>query len=294
MEAGPLPTSRWRARRGSLTTGWAAGGPARGACATVAGGLLLLTGCLLLHGRILGDVQPLGLSVWSFVLGVGVALVAGVARQGPTSLATQKRRLPGWCVPGGLAMWAFALLPESGAGPALTWLVPIATGELLAWQLRPLEHQFDLSAPPRLAFETPAGQRPRVLATDDFADHAGGAAAGVEAEFLAPEITQRITRAVAADGQETVAGCLRVALAAGQRTAYAHVGFTPPLAAVPELEFEQTAGPKARLRLAQAAAHGCRLDVKLVDAPCEATSLVIEFAATACGHVVDEPRTSVS
>jgi hypothetical protein len=93
------------------------------------------------------------------------------------------------------------------------------------------------------------------------------------------EITQQLTRSTAADGTEEIAGWLRVAFAAGQRTASVHLAFCPPFARMPELSVEQIDGPTARIKTAQVLPYGARLDLKLQAAGEMPEDVMLQFSA---------------
>lgn len=91
---------------------------------------------------------------------------------------------------------------------------------------------------------------------------------------LDPHVWQQTNRAYAADGADVLRGTLRAVLAVGQRTANVHLAFCPPFARLPQLDYRQTDGPPARVKLGQLLPYGVRLDVKL-DEPAEASSTVL-------------------
>ena len=76
------------------------------------------------------------------------------------------------------------------------------------------------------------------------------------------ELVQQITRLRTSSG-EIVEARLRADFAQGQRVANVHVAFCPPFAVVPVVEFEQTLGPEARVKVGQLLPQGVRLDLKL-------------------------------
>ncbi len=98
---------------------------------------------------------------------------------------------------------------------------------------------------------------------------------------LPASATQSIVSSIEEDGTHVVAGTLRARFAPGERTAVIHVGFCPPLPALPHFECEQTAGPQAEFKLAQLLTHGARLDVRLRRRPEEAAVVELEFHAAA-------------
>ena len=102
-----------------------------------------------------------------------------------------------------------------------------------------------------------------------------------ESETLAPQATQAIIRSLLADGAENIVGTLRASFAPGQRAAIVHVGFCPPLAAVPEMEWEQSSGPEAEVKLTNVLPHGARFDVRLRRALDDAQQVEFAFHAVA-------------
>ena len=99
--------------------------------------------------------------------------------------------------------------------------------------------------------------------------------------LYAAEVLQQMTRIKEADGTEKLTGWLRLTLAAGQRTGSLHVAFCPPMPAAPELSVEQIDGPEARVKTAQLLPYGVRLDLKLVAAAEEPSSVLLRFSARA-------------
>jgi hypothetical protein len=98
------------------------------------------------------------------------------------------------------------------------------------------------------------------------------------------QITHQLTRMQTADGGDIINARVAAAFEPGQRTTSIHVAFCPPFAVLPEVEFEQTDGPEARIKLGQLLPQGVRLDVKLA-APGPA---VIEVAISAIANVSTE------
>jgi hypothetical protein len=96
----------------------------------------------------------------------------------------------------------------------------------------------------------------------------------------AENVWQQFTLSRDEDGTARLAGWLRVPLAAGQRTGAVHVAFCPPFRETPEVAWEQTDGPEARIRAAQVLPYGARLDLKLAAAAEESGSVVLRFTAS--------------
>lgn len=74
--------------------------------------------------------------------------------------------------------------------------------------------------------------------------------------------TQWMTRQSLPDGAEQIEGAIRVSFAAGQRAVSVHVPFSPPFAAVPQVECETEGDAPARWKLAVVYAYGMRVDLK--------------------------------
>jgi hypothetical protein len=90
---------------------------------------------------------------------------------------------------------------------------------------------------------------------------------------------QRVVRERDANGVEAIRATLRAEFAAGQRSATLHVGFCPPLAALPRVDVEACEGPEAEVKVSQAFAHGARLELRLSEAEKEACCVMVELMA---------------
>ena len=75
-------------------------------------------------------------------------------------------------------------------------------------------------------------------------------------------LDQQLVRRRGAEGEEVVVGQVRMRFAAGQRTAEGHVAFCPPFSRRPEVEFEATSGPAARIELGQVLPLGAQVRCK--------------------------------
>ncbi|GAA4426225.1 hypothetical protein [Bremerella cremea] len=91
-------------------------------------------------------------------------------------------------------------------------------------------------------------------------------------------VTQQLTRGVEF-GQEQIHGLVRATFTPGQRHAYLHVGFCPPLPAVPHVELHQLEGPEVQIKPGQVLSNGVRFDLKLRDASTVEALPVFEFMA---------------
>jgi hypothetical protein len=106
-------------------------------------------------------------------------------------------------------------------------------------------------------------------------------AATVDDEAIAGNELQRLVRVRDADGGEAIHGTLRAEFVAGQRQATLHVGFCPPLEHTPAVEVETGDGPDAEVKVAQAFAHGARLEVRLASVAEEDCWVIVELSAKA-------------
>ncbi|QDT01189.1 hypothetical protein [Adhaeretor mobilis] len=97
---------------------------------------------------------------------------------------------------------------------------------------------------------------------------------------LGEEVLQQLFRVRDEQGYEVIYGTVRAGFVTGQRHATVHVGFCPPLAATPSVEAEACDFEEAKVKVAQAMAHGVRLDVRLSEPAEEACSVTIDLAAT--------------
>jgi len=116
---------------------------------------------------------------------------------------------------------------------------------------------------------------------------ASGSQAELEHELLhaddppAEDVLQQLTRSRGADGTETLAGWLRVAMAAGQRNTSVHVAFCPPFARTPRVSVEALEGPELRVKVVQALPYGARCDLKLAGMSEAAATVLLRFSAQA-------------
>jgi hypothetical protein len=108
----------------------------------------------------------------------------------------------------------------------------------------------------------------------ELAAHGAAATLDVDGRVL-----QQQVRICDAAGDESVSGILYANFAAGQRTATLHVGFCPPLARWPRVEAHATGLPPAEVKVAQAMAHGARLEVRLAVPAAKACSVAVEYSA---------------
>ena len=102
-----------------------------------------------------------------------------------------------------------------------------------------------------------------------------------EAASLQAGISQHVERGHLDDGGEFVHATLRGQFAEGDRGLHLHLGFCPPLNSVPEVEFEQVAGPEVQIQLGQCQIYGLRLDLRLTRPQSESAEVVVAVSAKA-------------
>ena len=92
-------------------------------------------------------------------------------------------------------------------------------------------------------------------------------------------VVQQLTRSTTREGVDVLRGSLHATFPPGLRTLSIHVAFCPAFAERPRVDFRQTSGPAARIKLAQLLAFGARFDLKLA-APAEVDeTVVLEISA---------------
>ncbi len=102
------------------------------------------------------------------------------------------------------------------------------------------------------------------------------------------DVLQQLTLSRSAAGGQSLAGWLRMPVAAGQRTGNLHVAFCPPFTRVPELAFQQVSGPACRVKAAQLLPYGVRLELKLGASAAQADSVLLRFSASEEARMRDE------
>ncbi|MEM8946752.1 MAG: hypothetical protein AAGD11_16380 [Planctomycetota bacterium] len=122
------------------------------------------------------------------------------------------------------------------------------------------------------------GQPGTLGATDDEVMYSPTGTVPSE-ESLNESIVQQLFRMRDEGGKETVYGTVGADFVAGQRVSVVHVGFCPPLDYLPDIEAETLPGSFARIKVAQALAHGVRLDVRLPQVAEEDCRIWIDMAA---------------
>jgi hypothetical protein len=92
-------------------------------------------------------------------------------------------------------------------------------------------------------------------------------------------VTHDLKRSIAGDGAQCVRGSLAASMEAGLRVTSVYAAFCPPFERIPQLEFCQTAGPTAQIKLARLYCHGAEFEIKPLDASNGAKLISLEFAA---------------
>lgn len=92
-------------------------------------------------------------------------------------------------------------------------------------------------------------------------------------------IVQQLMRSTTGEGVDTLRGSLHASFPQGLRTLSIHVAFCPAFAERPRMEFRQTSGPAARIKLAQLLAFGARFDIRLAATAQVEETVVLEISA---------------
>ena len=99
-----------------------------------------------------------------------------------------------------------------------------------------------------------------------------------ETEELDPSILQSMTRRLLDDGTEAVEGSVRIYFGPGERTAAAHVAFTPPLSDRPRVECQALSDFDGRVRSASHKATGSASKVRRCEPAREAVCVDVGFS----------------
>lgn len=92
-------------------------------------------------------------------------------------------------------------------------------------------------------------------------------------------VVQQLRRSTTRDGVDVLRGSLCATFPPGLRTLSVHVAFCPAFAERPRMEFRQTSGPTARIKLGQLLAFGARFDIKLAATAEVDETVVLEISA---------------
>ncbi|MFM8703463.1 MAG: hypothetical protein ACKOHG_06275 [Planctomycetia bacterium] len=269
----------------------------RATLARLAGSVALACGAGLVLRRLAGAIEPPpgpGAVLAACVAGRVLVAFGGLASRAAGSAAPS---LPSLLTRLGLmlAVTAVSRPMRSGTTPenlltvlALLVSLAVALGGSTTRRIatRVLRRPAPMAEPPReqsapimppsatmpptpAAFPTPRLQADDRLETTGPPPHPAGS------------LLQRFERLALPGGAEHVRGRLSVVVAAGTRTGYAHVGFCPPLAALPAVEVTtEYDGVEAVVSAAEVLPWGVRVECRL-DEPAEETiEIPVDIQAT--------------
>jgi hypothetical protein len=100
-----------------------------------------------------------------------------------------------------------------------------------------------------------------------------------ETEDSDTSILQSITRRLLDDGSEAVEGSVRLYFGPGERTAAAHVAFTPPLSDRPRVECQALSDFDGRVRIGVAQSYGLRIEARRSEPARDAVFVDVGFSA---------------
>lgn len=92
-------------------------------------------------------------------------------------------------------------------------------------------------------------------------------------------VVQQLRRSTTRDGVDVLRGSLCATFPPGLRSLSVHVAFCPAFVERPRMEFRQTSGPAARVKLAQLLSFGARFDIKLAALSQVDETVVLEISA---------------
>ncbi len=118
-----------------------------------------------------------------------------------------------------------------------------------------------------------------VAASDERSDSPVEEFVDDETEELDPSILQSMTRRLLDDGTEAVEGSVRIYFGPGERTAAAHVAFTPPLTDRPRVECQALSDFEGRVRIGVAQSYGLRIEARLSGPARDAVCVDVGFSA---------------
>lgn len=231
---------------------------------------LIVVTVLLLSRRVAGGIDG-ATSAWPCLLVSSlVTLLSGVGwlafQQQPSARITRAEQLV--TVVAWLPTWlsGVALLPADSAF-ARGWLFGIAAlfgaGIISSLQARPQQ------LPETVASTVP--QAPLVGEVDrPVSDAPAVAVAPSDLAVFTPvtdersdeATTQWMTRQSLVEGGDQIEGAIRIAFTVGQRAASVHIPFSPPFAAVPQVECELDGDEPARWKVSVVYAYGMRVELK--------------------------------
>lgn len=261
--AGLAPGTGWAAGSAELTDSRPADAAAlvRAGLATVAGGGLLAAGLVLAVRLLAASWEPPSPLV---VLAAGLAAIA-LARVADLAPIAGGLPLAPLAARVGLvtAVAAMSLTPRTGA--LGDW---VARGVIIAAATAALPMPRHRQGTRRGRGRTAASRPPRRLRG---------------ARRRPPGILrQRFTRVEQPDGSDAVAGTLVVAIAAGAKTGYGHVGFCPSFPVLPHVEVTtRYDGVEATVGAAEILPWGLRVECRLADPAEEPLEIPVTIVARA-------------
>ena len=257
---------------------------------------LLLLAILLVTRRLAGAfAEPLP-AIYLLALGIVVSFTIWTARLACQPGLQKAAWAPHWFVARGPTL-AIVLIGVAVSIPHSNWLavavcwLSMAAADVMSlhrgWHGL-LANQVYRGQPSARAASRSAGSSPETCLplVNPVCQQTGppkiataAAESNAEALELPGDVRQQITRWHDEAGIDTITGLLRSQITRGERSGTLHVAFCPPFERLPELHVEQSAGPPARIKVAQLQPHGARFEFRLAE-PCEAASLIaLEFTA---------------
>ncbi len=240
----------------------------------------LLVGLFLAMRRIQGRMND-PLSLGAIVLTASVmALLSMWGRQLLERTWVGNPRVPRLIYYSLLVVSLFALaVPGTGAVGVTLFCLVVLTPELVSWFGNGFESQpVPETRDPPITTE-PLTQVNLADETTSMEESAESPSA-LDADSI---VTQRLTRSISPNGDETIAGELRAEFAANTGSSRLHVAFCPPLATVPEVFVEQVDGPECSIRVAKAQVNGVRIDVLAAEPFTQEAFVLLEMYAV-CTH----------
>lgn len=269
-----LPAAMRQFSRGSRSRAWrpAAGchrlgiaDRAAGLAAAVIGGCLLGCGIVLAARRLAGGFTGTDAAAW-LVAGAGISLVSAVDLLAAALHGSAGPWLARWGVACGVASVAVPARPGSG------WL-GLAAVAMAALPLVMRPRSSPLRRPAAAAAEPvqtrgrpwPVPRPPRRSADDDRRRATQG------------KLVQRQERYELPSGADCLRGRVLLAVAAGGRTAHAHVGFCPAFTRTPSVQVETDYdGVEAVVAAAEVLPWGVRVECRLAEPADEPLEIPVE------------------
>ena len=245
---------------------------------------LIVVTVLLLSRRVSGGIENIA-SAWPCMLVSSLATLlsgfgwlsyqqqADAKSPRTVQIAAVVAWLPTWL--SGLALlpsdsplsrgWLFGIAALSAAGFGLSLTSPTRQRGVAAENPTLARRANEISRVPEPVDRTPPSDRP------DQGVRAAPSDLSVFEPVTGDSTTQWMTRQALPGGVDQIEGAIRVTFAGGQRAASVHVPFSPPFAAVPQVECEANGDDPARWKVSVVYAYGMRVELKREssDDPCE-------------------------